>query len=325
MLETIYFHVGIEKTGTSSIQKVCVNNSSELKKHCSLLYPEVGRWHDGSHNLLALSLMDTQLHGNLRPCGEIIAELEREITHQNCKNILISSEIFRNIKNVKNFHIFNERIIRKYKKCVLILYIRPQIDWLSSLYAQWVRDVNVRENRPVNKFFSSLLPSCDFYKLIEDLKAAIGVPVELRLNIYSKSKQNTIGFFDSIDADKSFLVDMGSVFQNKSICRPALDLLRYFNGFEIDLEKRKLLNSIIMSPEFHEVEATSGQYAIYNREIVTTVFEFCKSSNERLHFDMQVNESILNWNNPEDYISEPYNGLRIENLAKIMLKLLNKL
>lgn len=130
-----FLHVGLDKTGTSALQATLKSSSLQLAKH-GFFYPEVGRQH-GHHVGLAKAMgfsMDRPV--DVSKTKSTSSALRDELSN-NALTAIISSEHFSygvnrtNIENVRNaLAEFDVKVI---------IYLRNQIDWFLSLYAEVIK------------------------------------------------------------------------------------------------------------------------------------------------------------------------------------------
>ncbi len=85
----LLLHVGMHKTGTTSLQARCQEHSAELRSH-GLLYPAAGQSDlYPNHNQIAKNLLgDTRGTGRQGALGEILEEIEAS----RCERVLVSGE-----------------------------------------------------------------------------------------------------------------------------------------------------------------------------------------------------------------------------------------
>ena len=135
--KTIYLHIGRHKTGTSSIQNF-INAYPEVLGKYSLYYPETGRQGIAHHNFanaFSYSATRTDREKQIAVESEMVSALRREIDEQD-SDILVSSEAFQNANPKLVAEVFSGYKIKT------LVYIRNQIDYLASAYAQkvWATD-----------------------------------------------------------------------------------------------------------------------------------------------------------------------------------------
>lgn len=136
MKRTLYIHVGPSKTGTSAIQSVFRNLRDER-----LTYPQTGRWADGSHNLLSLSIKGEARLGNVEipPMEEVIAEISAEISAAP-NDCLISSEGLNHWGRYSRLLTALEPATRDFDEVRPIVTLRHPVERCASEYNQAVKD-----------------------------------------------------------------------------------------------------------------------------------------------------------------------------------------
>ena len=131
--KTIYLHIGRHKTGTSSIQHF-VNGCPEMLADLNLYYPQVGKSTIAHHDLAGLLAIQSNKTAEAQQQtlqSPDLAALLEEINNQPC-NVLLSSESFQNSHPTVIQQAFANYDLR------VLVYIRNQIDYLASSYAQRV-------------------------------------------------------------------------------------------------------------------------------------------------------------------------------------------
>lgn len=139
--KTIYLHIGRHKTGTSSIQQF-VNSNTDLLSDLNLYYPDSGKSTIAHHDLAQLFSIQTNKTADAQQKTSSSPKLKSllEEIDQQPANILLSSESFQNS---------HPRVIRDAFKDYdlrVLVYIRNQIDYLASSYAQKVWATNYCES-----------------------------------------------------------------------------------------------------------------------------------------------------------------------------------
>ncbi len=135
---TAFIHVGTHKTGTTSIQAMLAMND-DLLRAAGVFVPKTGRIAHGlaGHHNIAWELAgDPQFD----PACGTFEMLLREAAYANENIVCMSSEEF-------EFLHFDEAALRNLRDGLLaigyqpkiVLYLRPQCDYLESLYAEIVR------------------------------------------------------------------------------------------------------------------------------------------------------------------------------------------
>ena len=172
-MTTIYLHIGMPKTGTSSLQKVLFNNREKLLEN-GYLYPMSGIRHNAKeiedrycHNLLALSFLDFKEKNDLLSQFPTWEGLKTEIDSINPKDVIISAEAF-------TFYdvFYKTETIAKVKdllinyKIKIIIYLRKQDDFLESCYRYMVNIGACRVG--IKEFFNEIKHMFNYYQILEN-------------------------------------------------------------------------------------------------------------------------------------------------------------
>ncbi|MFN6483331.1 MULTISPECIES: hypothetical protein [unclassified Nostoc] len=172
-MTTIYLHIGMPKTGTSSLQKILFNNRNKLLKN-GYLYPMSGIRNNAKevedrycHNLLALFFLDFKEKNDLLSQFSTWEGLKTEIDSINPKNVIISAEAFtfydvfyksETIAKVKN-------LLKDYE-IKIVIYFRKQDDFLESCYRYMV---NIGASRiGIKDFFNEFKYMFNYYQILEN-------------------------------------------------------------------------------------------------------------------------------------------------------------
>jgi len=181
-VKTIIIHIGIGKTGTTSLQQF-LNDNREPLKEAGFLYPLAGNVQNAHHDLCCLGpKIDWQKFETH------YTNLLSEINSTNSAT-LISSEYFSYtnpelIKFLK--HVLSDFTVR------IIFYARPQLDLIESAYIQWHKVLNKQlYGEPIFTFFEKCIKAFDFNEVIKPWEIEFG----------QKSIQSSLYHKDIIGSD----------------------------------------------------------------------------------------------------------------------------
>ena len=182
-MPTLFLHVGLHKTGTTSLQKAFFDNRAALERQ-GFLYPRTGlspkpvNW---GHHELAYALRH-------RPQGtEMWQALRKEADDAGLPNVVVSSEElsllpFASLPGPAPFKLISQ-IFEGYD-VRLICYLRPQAEMISSLYNHHVKSVG--EKRDILEFIAQVAPRLDYQNYLNVAAHGLGTgAIEVRL--YQKS------------------------------------------------------------------------------------------------------------------------------------------
>ena len=133
----VHLHIGLNKTGTSAIQRFLASHPVELRRH-GVLYPQTGRRGDAHYGLSrALGFA----HGRERTIeaderNRLGAELRDEFAQSGCSRIILSSEDFVIPGEVRGVREFLDGF-----DCRIVAYVRRHDHWWLSAWNQAVRMV----------------------------------------------------------------------------------------------------------------------------------------------------------------------------------------
>lgn len=132
MTPRFLLHIGANKTGTSSIQRMLVENSTALAR-AGWVYPEFHLQHC-AHHPLAYALAGHPTRGLARGWRGAFSQA----TADPAKRYVISSELFfRNVPPQAAATLFPPEQTR------IVLYLREHLSYLASWYAQAVQERNL--------------------------------------------------------------------------------------------------------------------------------------------------------------------------------------
>ena len=100
-----YIHIGINKTGSTSIQRFLCDNRQQLKTE-GYLYPQTGRSKHAHHELASALGFGGEPASNEKELAGFGEAIELEVADSLCNKILISSEFFVRdcaLKSVEDF------------------------------------------------------------------------------------------------------------------------------------------------------------------------------------------------------------------------------
>lgn len=188
MDKVIYIHIGTTKTGTSSIQNFLYLNRAVLAKkgYCFKRMPII-RYEQADRNRNGMFL---GAHRRLFLVGPIPMKIRDKILNMGLKQVrtwlkqypavILTDESlwnsfqrtdFRNLKRIKALADENGVGLK------LVVYFRPQEDWLESTYRQGIKKCKSGKNRPEWKEYvkhPEIWPKTDYYEGLCRLSEVVG-------------------------------------------------------------------------------------------------------------------------------------------------------
>lgn len=191
----LVIHIGLHKTGTSSIQKFLhVNHEALLEK--GVLYPHAGRQRNDntkestSHLFLAWSTVGRYAQKyDIEVSDEWWIALLDEIERVKPRSTVLSSEFF--------WRATDEEIQRiqshtKRHATEIVLYVRNPLDLAISLYKQGVKTGEISSD--LSDHFMSRLWAYDYESTVRRWEKAFGREL-VNIHIYEKAKRNLLRHF----------------------------------------------------------------------------------------------------------------------------------
>lgn len=240
-MATLYLHIGLPKTGTTSLQHFLSENRSVLEKY-RISYPDVGFRYvhalpqRNGHFLLA-SYTEASKDGKESPGAEYLAGLDQiaSMASDFDKIILSDESLWRNTPRFPNFWPNLKAELKKRNLDIrIVVYLRRQDLWVQSMWGQIVKMETTLD-------FQSFLDSdycmpTDYYAYLEFLSSFFGkdaMIVRLYENSQYRGKEKNI-FSDFLDIfgltiQDGFQVDEYNY--NRSLNGSCLELRRRLNHF----------------------------------------------------------------------------------------------
>jgi sulfotransferase family protein len=219
----VIFHIGLEKTGTTSFQHFCTRNARRLIKH-NVLYPKrSSAFHALNHAPLTASYLqperpDDFILRSTIASSEMVKSLKREIEASNVEKVIISSELlssrFRAPQIEKLAEDFNEY------ECHVVIALR---DHLSRFFSSYSTHVMGGSDQTLDEYAEMVLMPDNLYMRYADT---------IRLWEASFGSDNVIVFDynEASDVIYSFLSKIGLLHLRNKLpddhkCNPSLDAI----------------------------------------------------------------------------------------------------
>jgi hypothetical protein len=138
MAPNLVLHVGLDKTGTTAIQRFMADNET-LFREKEILYPLTGRYPTYPHHGLFAHISKRPSTGRYVEAATtwqgLLSTLDAEIEQKHPSTVVMSSEILGQGVDMAAL----KDLRRRFDHVTVILYLRPQDDYLASVYTQMVK------------------------------------------------------------------------------------------------------------------------------------------------------------------------------------------
>lgn len=324
-MKTIRLHIGLPKTGTSALQAFFAQNINALKTK-GILYPELqpldtareNRITSGNANNIAFSMFQS-----FEPGEDELKKLYHLLEEHNEYDFLLSSEnlCFAHHDQLLSF---NEEIKNLGYTTKIIIYLRRQDHWFSSVYSQRVKrhhltispeefiQNELKKNDSINNFYLRIK---HFEKIFN--KENIIIRCYEKSQFYKRNIFSDFLFALNIKDSAEFVFPKKLINPNGG--RILLEFLRLVNRFEpphtfsdqllelFPYENNQSNNINVFSPKIR-----IGILSFYDELNQKIAKEYLGRKDGTLFYEPwpDINE---NW--------EPYPGLNVDELANISGKM----
>jgi hypothetical protein len=315
----LYLHIGLGKTGTSSIQNFMAGNNRLLLKYCSCLYPNMSQ-----KNYLIGDFLNHMSLFKTADKKPVVKNIRRAITF--CKKnavqkLVLSAEVL--FESTYGAELVRELAEIPGVDIRAIVYLRRQDTWLESSWKQW--GYKTPEYRDIADYVQRR--DCNWHRTLRVWEQALGKE-HIIVRCYEKEQLHAglipdflsaIGidyhshaWIDRKDIFLGFQRDvMEILFLNKDFCINNADnrLQRFFDvNLDTSFQKEPFKSYSFLSP--------TERIAILNRY---------EESNQAIARDYLGREDGVlyyeSWPSQDDPW-EPYQGLNIERLVPILSRIL---
>lgn len=300
----IILHIGQSKTGTSAIQGYLTLNRLQLRRK-GILYPNVTISNMpvdiGNHNSLADALAGLSRFPHLT-VDQYFDQYFTEAKESGAKCMILSAEHFfggePRIWDVsdekKYFDIYSRKIkaVARFldgHKVWLLVYLRPQVDWLASAISQTVRiEQLISPGKSIyqndRQFFEMTKPLLRYCRLIDIWDSCL-CPQKVTVIPYEREclhkKSAVADFLYQTGLDNLYLPYGSENLQvNSSLSREYTEVKKILNRtFRSKNEERVIITCLA------RLSSSNSQFIPYqlSDELLCEVMEFVKPDNERLN------------------------------------------
>jgi hypothetical protein len=182
----LIFHIGLPKTGSSSIQAFLAQNRSQLLRH-GIDYPAPPKFAKGNGYHFAQSLLPGSDPMRRSPTDALVAAFHDAIKDCAAERVLVSSELF-TFASAEGWSQLRQLCNRQDRSLRLIAVVRNHVDVISSSLIELVRTFGLTDLSPehirsfyahhpalkYNTYFSELLRLADRVEIISYDRAVAG-------------------------------------------------------------------------------------------------------------------------------------------------------
>lgn len=270
MKKRLFLHIGLHKTGTSSIQSYLSDHRLDLQR-LGILYPETAiPPTNHGHHLLPWSFMQRE---PVDP-DAIFAQINDEIATSPSDTAIISSEGFERRSSLKKIDFIAEQFAEFDTR--ILVYLRRQDELIESRYNQNLKMGKVFES--IQSFTETMFKHgrCDFYELCEDWAAKFGRD-KILVRIYTKTSNVIADFLEATGIDLKDELPADPT--NPSFDKQFTALVRAVNlTMNHDPAQRKAIMKLVMKASTGDF-ASQSRYSLLTAAQQKDIMERCSRQN----------------------------------------------
>lgn len=288
MKKTVYIHIGMPKTGTSSIQVFLAKNVDGLKAN-DVCYPELenlraakeGRVTSGNMGYISRSLLPT-FHADFPESSnsqELLSQLAESVNSSENSKVILSSEFLSVVPEKGLSELYKALSEHKVR---IIVYFRAQEKFIQSVYAQRVK--RHEETESPDAFVEKRLKKdsiLNYYKMLEQLSKVFGKS-NIIVRVYEKEQlvNNNLleDFLDAIGIKRNRLFNTEQKWANKTPGKNTIYLSRFINNKLPAYMSSRIIKHITAI----NIDRFMGRKNIINHDLQQRIIDSFKDSNKSL-------------------------------------------
>lgn len=266
----LIIHIGIGKTGTSSIQRMLVDNKEVLEENY-YYYPSIALAKDAHHYLANYYYSKPD-----KIIRESIEEIIRQYHEGNYRVLLLSSEQFCYCKDsyVKEFssyfHDWNVKIV---------FYVRKQTDLIKSAFLQKLYEGN-DYSHDIATFFRKSKIAFNYLERVKHWEKYFGED-SITVRVFDGKKDICQDFMEAVGLN-NIDIQKTSYSVNMSILPDFIKLISLVDGLEPDANSRRAIVDNIK--ELSEQFKNSSSTALLDNNLINEINEYYKLPNQEFAY-----------------------------------------
>lgn len=327
-VSNLILHVGMQKTGTSSIQAT-LNKNRDCLKEDKLLYPESwSAWHVNEIGALVFDEQEEARRNILKRNGiktkdldYLVSNLELELRSSNCHTLILSAEsIFRysqdGLKLLKK--IFNELL--GIKSITIVFFTRNPVDFYNSYFQQMAKS-----SFPID--YGSNVEEDLYSNSLTNLANVFG-DENLTVLSFEESLRHTYGpagyFLEKIGVQSIRFKSINFLKVNEGISHLSYDLLNFINDIE-PLVSDGVVSKFRSPSDTRCLENLSGEKFYFDLDAQKKIFKITKKDIVWLYEKYDIDYRSMTLKKPSSLKFSRQNLLEIKNIYPGLKKYLQSM
>tara|TARA_R110000772_G_scaffold28437_1_gene71628 strand:- start:462 stop:1508 length:1047 start_codon:yes stop_codon:yes gene_type:complete len=138
--EQVIMHIGLHKTGTTSIQQFLAENRTQLGDLDYVCYTRDGFFREDGNSYFLLK--QHNWYSNKRSCQFDMPLLMENIKNSNKSRVMISSEAFSWCTGIENIKKLKDELLTVTDEILILVYVRDPVSFAVSVYTEGLKYPN---------------------------------------------------------------------------------------------------------------------------------------------------------------------------------------
>jgi hypothetical protein len=305
----LILHIGLPKTGTTSLQSVLAASRSKLRSQ-GLLYPDFGVDGLENHHLLLRPICedssledgvwDARLKGQYLEVEAIKRHLHAEATSAKAHTIVLSSEIF-----TGGHAFFEQRIGRldlaqyaqqlfsAFEQIEIVVCLRNQVEWLESCYIEAIKGGHSAFSGSIEEYilYRGRDEYLDFNKLLAPWVACFGADSIRYLSYDFLRAENRVvdGCLEALGINSELCLERKLNFENLRYGPVSMEMTRLFNELNSQFE----VGGKYVSPGLDLVSGGDRKARYMTQKMASAILAQFETSNREL--EARLAKPLFRW------------------------------
>ena len=331
-MKTLYLHIGVHKTGSTSIQDFLFKNAKLLENQ-GYFYPTGGSYYhrpSSSQSLLALSLLEkkpSHLSNIIFTKAGCIKDIQKDIEGSRSENIIVSSEHFRHMNSLDQIIELKNVFLPVVDYIKVIVYLRRQDLVVESAWTQKIKtgSLSISFEDYVDytiDFADKVYDHFDYNGLLENFSKVFGVD-NLFVRVFEKGQLHQ----GCVVMD--FLNLIGIKQLKDSIKRlneaPSIERIEVIRSIVGKVESQEARAAFIRLLKFVPLQLDESKYSLFSNEARENYLRRYKESNAKVAKNFLHREDEVLFYEPCKNLYPVYPGLsnaRINEISDVIFSFL---
>ena len=305
----LIFHIGLPKTGTTSLQSLLAASRGKLRSQ-GIIYPDFGIEGLENHHLLLRPICkdfsledgvwDARLKGQYLDVEAIKRYLHTKATSAKAHTMVLSSEIFtgghaffeQRIGGLDLAH-YAQQLFSAFEQIEIVVCLRNQVEWLESCYIEAIKGGYSAFSGSIEEYilYRGREEYLDFNKLLAPWVACFGADSIRYLSYdFLRAEIRVVdGCLEALGIKPEWCLERHLNFENPRYGPVSLEMTRLFNELNNQLE----VGGKYVSPGLDLVSGGDRKAYYMTQKMASSIMADFEASNRDL--EVRLEKSIFKW------------------------------